>query len=395
MKIAIVSRLDKEIKENTQSGISAFLYSYVPALARRKSISSIDVYGVGKSYFDNPKINFINLLDVDIKTFLQKKEITSVLNNYPTNILREHSLFDLSAKAFTYLSRTKYDIIHDNSASPLFYIMSELSNTPIVTTLHTSSFSEVIYLPYMLNCINNINHSFVSISLNQKKLFQSNTIAIKIPYTILHGIDVDSHKYSLSTKQECPTLWIGRLQKTDDKGVDIAIEIIKKIQKKLTIVGVIKDKEYFDTEIATKLNENITYIDGDISLKEKNYLYQNASMLLYPLKWEEPFGLVFLEAMAAGTPIIAFARGAVPEIIKDGITGFIVNPSDDDVRGDWITKKTGVDGLYEAIEKMNAMSEEDYHQMRKNCRTHIEKNFTIERMVKQYGSLYEEILAKK
>lgn len=99
--------------------------------------------------------------------------------------------------------------------------------------------------------------------------------------------------------------------------------------------------------------------------------------------------------MSCGTPIIAYAKGAIPEIIDDGVTGFIVNSSDDDIRGEWIVKKTGVDGLCEAIEKIYSMPEGEYQKMRQNCRTHVEKNFTARRMVEEYLKIYKEVVSKQ
>ena len=98
--------------------------------------------------------------------------------------------------------------------------------------------------------------------------------------------------------------------------------------------------------------------------------------------------------MACGTPVVAFARGSVPEIVKDGVTGFIVNSSDKDIRGDWIIKKTGVEGLEEAINKIYSMSPDEYKNMRLNCRAHVEKNFTVGKMVDTYEKVYQEIIEK-
>ena len=99
--------------------------------------------------------------------------------------------------------------------------------------------------------------------------------------------------------------------------------------------------------------------------------------------------------MSCGTPVVTFAKGSIPEIIKDGETGFIINPSDDDIRGNWIIKKTGIEGLCEAVERIYSMPEDRYKEMRQACRVHVENNFTIEHMVDQYVEVYKEILAKK
>ena len=98
--------------------------------------------------------------------------------------------------------------------------------------------------------------------------------------------------------------------------------------------------------------------------------------------------------MACGTPVIAYARGSVPEIIKDGETGFIINSSEQDKRGDWIIKKTGIEGLCEAVEKIYSLSVEQYKQMRKNCRVHVETHFTVERMTDDYEKIYQQIIEK-
>jgi glycosyltransferase involved in cell wall biosynthesis len=99
-----------------------------------------------------------------------------------------------------------------------------------------------------------------------------------------------------------------------------------------------------------------------------------------------------IEAMACGTPVIAYARGSVPEVIVDGVTGFVVNSSDDDIRGNWIIKKTGIEGLQEAIEKIYSLSDDEYLKIRKNCRKHVEENFTFNKMVDEYEKVYKEVI---
>lgn len=127
---------------------------------------------------------------------------------------------------------------------------------------------------------------------------------------------------------------------------------------------------------------------------EISTFYQRSKLFLFPLSWEEPFGLVLAESMACGTPVIAYARGSVPEIIKDGKTGFIINSSNDDSRGNYIIKKTGIEGLCEAVKKIYAMPETDFLTMRRECRTSVEERFTAEHMAQEYMELYKRLLAK-
>jgi glycosyltransferase involved in cell wall biosynthesis len=101
-----------------------------------------------------------------------------------------------------------------------------------------------------------------------------------------------------------------------------------------------------------------------------------------------------IEAMACGTPVVAYAKGSVPEVIADGVTGFIVNSGESDKRGDWIIKKTGIEGLSEAVERIYSMSGEDYKKMRFACRKYVEKNFSVEKMIEEYEKIYRKLLNK-
>jgi glycosyltransferase involved in cell wall biosynthesis len=151
---------------------------------------------------------------------------------------------------------------------------------------------------------------------------------------------------------------------------------------------------FFDQELSPFIdNINVIYIDNT-ERDEALELFKRSKAFLFPVQWEEPFGLVMIESMACGTPVIAFARGSVPEIIKDGETGLIVNPSDGDIRGNWLVKKTGIEGLCEAIDKIYSLPVGQYQQMRRNCRSLVEKNFTVEKMVNEYEKVYQQILAQ-
>lgn len=150
--------------------------------------------------------------------------------------------------------------------------------------------------------------------------------------------------------------------------------------------------EYFHQKVkpylASEFVQKMLVLQGE----EKSMLLRNAKLFVFPIQWEEPFGMVMIEAMASGTPVVAFARGAVPEIVKDGETGFLVNSSETDKRGDWITKTTGMDGLCEAIERIYAMSRERYQEMRYAAHLHVSRYFTVAKMGAEYEKVYQEVI---
>ena len=117
--------------------------------------------------------------------------------------------------------------------------------------------------------------------------------------------------------------------------------------------------------------------DGISDHARKVELLRNAKALLYPVKWEEPFGMVMIEAMSVGTPVIGFARGAVPEVVNNNQTGYVVKD---------------IAALKSAVNKLYALPEAQYTQMRKAARQHVEANFTVQRMVDKYLEVYTKVI---
>lgn len=256
--------------------------------------------------------------------------------------------------ANVFQSAHEFDIIHNNfDFLPLTY--SGLVDTPVLTTIHGFSSEKVlpVYEKY------NESTYYVSISNSDRS---SNLNYID---TVYHGIDLTQFTYR--DIPEDYLLFFGRLHK--DKGPKEAIEIAKRSNKKLIMAGIIQDEGYFKDEIGPHLNGDITYI-GSVGPKERDRLLGGAQALLHPIYFEEPFGLSVVEAMACGTPVIAYNKGSMPELIEDEINGFLVDD---------------IDGALLALEKLSSID-------RKRCREIVEKKFSVNRMVDDYMKVYEKIL---
>lgn len=177
-----------------------------------------------------------------------------------------------------------------------------------------------------------------------------------------------------------------------DQAIDLAISL----RRKLTLFA-IKSSEHdaWLTKIAAKISHadliSFEFNRERISLVKP---FAKSKLFLFPVTWDEPFGLVLAESLACGTPIVAYSRGSIPEIVKDGETGFIVNPQESGIRRNWIVKKTGFNGLCEAVEKIYSMTKKEYEKMRKSCREQFEKKFTVEKMAAEYIKVYHEVIQK-
>lgn len=163
--------------------------------------------------------------------------------------------------------------------------------------------------------------------------------------------------------------FLGRI--SPEKGPDHAIEIARRAQIPLRIAAKVDDadREYFERRIRPKLDERFVEFIGEINEAEKSQFLGNARALLFPVDWPEPFGLVVIEAMACGTPVIAFRRGAVSEILEDGLTGFIVE---------------GVDEAVQAVQRLHELE-------RQQIRHRFEQRFSAQRVARDYLAIYRKL----
>jgi glycosyltransferase involved in cell wall biosynthesis len=189
--------------------------------------------------------------------------------------------------------------------------------------------------------------------------------------TVYHGIPADVHKPTFEQGEYLA--FLGRI--SPEKRVDRAIEIASRVGMRLKVAAKIDnaDRDYFESEISDLLaNSDVEFI-GEIGEKDKSEFLGNAAALLFPIDWPEPFGLVMIEAMSCGTPIIAFRGGSVAEIVDDGVTGFIVETID------------------EAVEAFNKIPSLD----RRKCHERFLERFTSRRMCLDYVSAYERGICEK
>jgi glycosyltransferase involved in cell wall biosynthesis len=210
--------------------------------------------------------------------------------------------------------------------------------------------------------------------------------------TIPHGIDVKRY-WKFDATGGNHMVWAGRAIK--EKGINDLPKIVKKAKRTLDLFPLINnDTPKWMKDLYVKRTQPLKFFNVCESLNrhDLSQKYKKSKVLLFPIHWEEPFGFVLIEALASGTPVIAYARGSVPEIIEDGVTGFLINPTQLEKKGEYIIKKTGVDGFCEAIERIYAMPEDEYQKMRMACRQKVEKCFTLQSMTKRYIETYKKVI---
>lgn len=373
MKIAQIAPVWKQVPPIKYGGTELIVSSLTEELVKRGH--SVTLFASGDSQ-TKAKLSSVT-----------KKSISSyIFENKAYNKLAVE--YDIYNNLMAFLNQNKFDLIHSHS-SYIGAAFAAFSNKPVIHTLHTNLKEPEIEIMSKSN-----NNFICSISDN----FQTVNKGIKYCDTVYNGINISKLKFHEINLNNC-IISVGKF--IPRKGFSEAIKVAINTNKRLRLAGPIVEKnnniekwyfdiDYFRIEIAPFVKKNIEIV-GEISQTEKSD-FMNEKVFLMPISWEEPFGLVMVEAMACGTPVIAFAKGSVPEIVKDGKTGFIVNLSEKDKRGNWIIKKTGIAGLTEAVKRIYSMPENEYRKMRLECRKHVEENFTIEKMVDNYERVYKEVI---
>jgi glycosyltransferase involved in cell wall biosynthesis len=258
-----------------------------------------------------------------------------------------------------YRHAADFDVIHFH-VDYLHFGLSRREQVPRVTTLHGRLDIPDLHPVYQ----EFRDEPVVSISTSQRTpLPWANWQA-----TVYHGLPEDL--YTFRPEPGSYLAFLGRI--SPEKRVDRAIEIARRVQMPLRIAAKVDavDEDYFETAIQPLLEHPLIEFVGEIGDAEKDDFLGNAAMLLFPIDWPEPFGLVMIEAMACGTPVIAYSNGSVPEVMEQGRTGFIV------------------DSLEEAVEAVRHVPQ----LSRQRCREIFEERFTAERMARDYVRVYERLM---
>ena len=280
-----------------------------------------------------------------------------------TGIEKDTPIAELASvsEAFRYIKNDGgFDIIH-NHAGWWGIALAQYAQIPAVTTMHND------YLPLDTPEFEYFKDScyYVAISENQKRL----NAGLNFAGVVYNAIDTGH--YQVEKEKKGYLLFLGNMRK--EKGADTAVKIARDLNEKLILSSKIDkgpQQDFFEAEVKPYVDDKQIIYYPPVDQKTKQVLFTQAKCFLFPIDWEEPFGLVMLEAMASGTPVVAYKRGSVPEIIRDGKTGFVVESYEE---------------FLAAVKKIGCISPDD-------CRAHVEKYFSVKIMTDNYLAVYEKIL---
>jgi glycosyltransferase involved in cell wall biosynthesis len=337
MKIALVSPPFISVPPRKYGGTELFIAELAKGLKKR----GVDVilYANGES-----------TAPVEMRWIIEKEE-------WPLPGAVEASLKGLAHASWAVKDASaEADVIHLNSAPGLSY--SRFIETSLVYTVHHA----------YEQSLTDFYQFFPDVFYVTISDFQRHRLPMRHMQTIHHGIDVSC--YTLQEKKQPYLAFLGRI--APPKGTHLAIEIAKLAGIPLKIAGEIQPlyQEYWEQQVKPHVDGTFVEYVGELGLEEKNHLLGNALAMLFPIQWDEPFGLVLIESMACGTPVLALPGGSVEEIVKEGVSGHV---------------RHSVKALADCARKLKIDA--------KTVREFAEENFSVDRMVNDYIQLYTEIIS--
>lgn len=349
MKIAMVTPVWLPIPPKGYGGIELVAYDLVEGLVKRGH--EVKVYGTGDSTTSGKLIPLVE---------------RHIGQDWPEQRNALNDAFAEAAYAQAFLDQA--DVIHDHT----YHHSTGNYGMKVIHTLHGPVVWGQQKAIEMSREENNRN-SFVAISERQRELYcEGNVGPINWMPTVLNGIDVDTIPFK--EKKDDYVLFVGRANW--EKGLDLAVRVAVKAGKKLVMAIKMTERfeqEYFKQHVEPYLSSGNIEVLGEITPQEKFELYLNATGTIFSSQWEEPYGLVMPESMACGTPVVALRRGAAPELISHGKTGFIVDTEEE---------------MVEAVKKFETI---DPH----TCRKHVKEHLSVDQMVEGYLKVYEKAIAEK
>lgn len=351
LHIGIIAHLKHPISEPFAGGLET--HTHLLASGLRKKGHDVTVFASSRS---DQSLGLEAICDETALEQVGVAEATDVA------FFREHHAY---MSLMTDLNRRRFDVIHNNALHYLPVALADAVAAPMVTTLHTPPFC---WLESGVRLCRSSRSTFVAVSDALRSLWQP---IAPVEGVILNGIDLKKFTFSPSPSAEPYLVWSGRI--VPEKGLHHAIDAARQAGASIRIAGPISNQSYYDHEIARRLGPDAIHV-GHLAHDELAGLIGGARALLFTPCWEEPYGLVAAEALACGTPVAAFARGAIAEVI-DGACGVLARPDD-------------VGSLAAAAISAQQLD-------RRDCRARAERHCDARVMVDVYEQLYERLTFKR
>jgi glycosyltransferase involved in cell wall biosynthesis len=344
MRIAMIASLAERVPPKKYGGAERVVYFLVEELVRRGHDVTLFASGDSQTSAKLESVFPVSLREAKVKDVYGLNEWNFL------NFGKAYSMQD------------QFDVIHDHNYA-ISLPTANLSKTPVVMTVHSTFYEGNIAL---FKQFNNVN--LVAISKAHAKSANS---GINIIGSVYNGLEMKH--YPFSKKHEGYLLFVGRMNK--EKGVHHAIDVAEALNLPLIIAARIREdggegeREYFEKQIQPRLTDKIRFI-GEVDEKERNELMSKALCMLHPTGFAEPFGLTLIESMACGSPVIAFDKGAIPEVIENGKTGFVVK---------------NLEQMIAAVANVDKID-------REYCRRYALDTFNIQRMADGYEQMYQRAI---